>query len=1083
MASPLDYLLKSPRDRHLENSEDFFEKKIRPVLAAKCYPCHSVRADRLRGGLLLDDRAALLRGGDGGPVLVPGDSAKSRLIEALRYTNRDLAMPPLGKLPDAVIADFARWVDMGAPDPRETPAAAPPENTAPFDFSRARSFWSFQPVRPPEIPHVGDSSWTRSALDHFILARLEESALEPAPEASRQTLIRRTTFDLLGLPPTPEEIGAFSTDRSPDAYDRLVDRLLQSPRYGERWGRHWLDVARYADSNGLDENLCHANAFRYRDYVIDAFNTDKPFSEFIVEQIAGDLIPDESDQDATTARQIATGFLAIGAKMLADDDQEKKKYDIIDEQIDTISRGFMGLSFGCARCHDHKFDPIPTVDYYSLAGIFQSTKTMSSLKVVARWFERPVKLRSVEKVRRPLLAQIEATNTELAQHTDAANAALLAAERTKTDSYLLAALELRQPLDDVLLEAENFRRGDVDRITAGYGEAIGVIANRGAGFVEYPIRLKTGGEYQFSLRYAAKSSRPLTLLVDGKKLADTIAEATTGGWYPQHQKWSDEGVFRLTPGPHVIRVEREAVFPHVDKIRLRRKGLPDGTDKAVPSATEVARRHGLLQSFLTVWVETLDRAGSDSSSVFSEFLTLEGETPRVDGFAQRARALATRYKQDFDHVLGHTRDVVPSGKQPRAGLGMERRAALRQVLEDPKGPFAVPENIAEDYPEATVAARKELQDALAALKKKLPPEPVAMGVTENKIENLRVHLRGNYLTPGEEAPRRLPRMFFREPPPTLSNEQSGRLELGRWLASPDHPLTARVLVNRLWRWHFGTGLVRTTDNFGTTGELPSHPELLDWLALRITAGGWSIKELHRTILLSATYRMSSRFDARAYAKDPGNRLRWRWSRRRLEAEALRDTLLSVSGQLDLAIGGTLLKVKNGSYVTSVASAITDEYDNRRRSVYVPVIRSALYDLFQAFDFADPSGLSGNRSTTTVAPQALFFMNSTFVREQARRTAERVRRAPTDRERLVTLYRLAVGRSPTEEDTERAFRFLAHYEREAHRGDAAEGHDPDGQDPDGQGPDGQGPDGQDAETLAWQALCRALFASNEFVYVD
>jgi hypothetical protein len=1048
-----------------QNRIDFFEKKIRPVLVEHCDSCHSVRSERIRGGLRLDDRAAVLQGGDGGKVLVPGDAAASRLIEALRYTNRDLAMPPLGKLPDAVIADFVRWVEMGAPDPRDVPAEVDAPKATPFDFSRARKFWAFQPPRASDAPTVKNSAWARSPLDHFVLARLEENGLGPAPVADRRTLIRRATFDLLGLPPTPEEIDNFLADRSADAFSRVVDRLLQSPRYGERWGRHWLDVARYADSNGLDENLCHANAFRYRDYVIEAFNADKPYADFIVEQIAGDLIPDESNPETTAARQIATGFLVMGAKMLADDDPQKKKFDIVDEQIDTIGRGFMGLSIGCARCHDHKFDPIPTLDYYSLAGIFQSTKTMSSLNVVARWFERPVTLASVEEERRPILARMNAKKKQLERITNEANATLLESERKKSARYLLAALELRQPRDTVLLEAENFRRGDVRRITTGYGEGIGVIANSAAGFVEYPIRLKTGGEYELSLRYAAQSPRPLKLLVDGDELADGIAEKTTGGWYPQHQKWSSQGVFQLRAGPQVLRLERSEVFPHVDKIRLRLTALPE-LDVATPvpegpEAAGVAARHGVRGSFLRAWVEYLDRASEDSDSVFTALLTLEAETPRPGAFAELATALATSYQKSFDRVLATAPDPSTASKTSPGDL-----PGFFQVFRDEQGPFATPDGIEDDYTEEVAAARKTLQDEVVALETQLPPEPAAMGVTENKIQNLQVHLRGNYLTPGDEAPRRLPRAFFPETPPLLGDQQSGRLELGRWLASVEHPLTSRVLVNRLWRWHFGTGLVRTTDNFGTTGEAPSHPQLLDWLALRFTAKGWSIKELHRTILTSATYRMSTLFNERAYEVDPDNRLLWRWSRRRLEAEALRDALLAISGQLDLAMGGSLLKVKNFAYVTSVGTSITDEYENRRRSVYVPVVRSALYDLFQAFDFADPSTLSGDRVTTTVAPQALFFMNSEFVREQARLTAERLRQGSTDRERLVTLYRWAFSRRPSEKDEEQALGFLAAY-REKARVQSRE--------------DGEGNEAR--EENAWQALCRALFASNEFVYVE
>jgi hypothetical protein len=793
-----------------EAGNAFFEKNIRPILVERCDQCHSANSKKIRGGLTLDHREAWLKGGDSGPAIEPGKPEESLVVLAVRYEEDGMKMPPKGKLPDREIALLTEWVAMGAPDPRSETAAAPAKPLAAVDMDEARRFWAFVPPADPPVPAVKDTSWPQSPLDRFILAALEENGLVPAPPADKRTLIRRATFDLIGLPPTPAEIDAFLADDSPDAFAKVVDRLLASPHYGERWGRHWLDVARYADSNGLDENIAYGNAWRYRDYVVEAFNRDKPYDRFVSEQVAGDLLPDEYE-GGTHERLIATGFLALGPKVLAEPDKVKMEMDIVDEQIDTFGRVFMGLTLGCARCHDHKFDPISTADYYALAGVFRSTLTMDSFATVARLHE----------------------------------------------------ISLASPEDEA-------------RLAAHKGQ---------------------------------------------------VAE------------------------------QKQA----------------------------------------------------------------------IDALVQRsAEALKASSPPDF---------VVPKDPEPL-------------------------------FPDETKTELKRLREALAALEKAAPEMPIAMGVAEGKVADTQIHIRGSHLSLGEEVHRRVPVVLASTTPPSFQETQSGRLQLAQWLSAPEHPLTSRVMVNRLWRWHFGKGIVATPDNFGLLGSPPSNPALLDWLAARFVGSGWSIKEMHRIIMCSSVYQMSSQFDAAAAEADPENLLSWRFPPRRLEAEAIRDSLLAVSGRLDLSMGGSLLTVKDRDYLFNHTSQDHSQYDTSRRSIYVPIVRNHMYDLFELFDYADAGVSNGDRAVTTVAPQALFMMNSELVERTALDLASSLAAVGSvdDAERTRRLYDRLYGRLPTVEETARAAVFRDRF---------------------AQGIAAADPAASPAEInlRAWQALCQTLLASNEFVYVD
>ena len=780
----------------------FFEKHIRPALVEHCYQCHSaeaVKVGKLKGGLRVDLREALRKGGDSGkPSIVPGKSEESLLLTAIGFGNADLQMPPKNRLPEATQARFREWILMGAPDPRDGQvlAAAP----APMDVVQARAFWSLKPPVEPAVPAVQNRAWPKSALDAFILAPLEKAGLPPAAAADKRTLLRRATYDLTGLPPTLAEVQSFLVDDSPDAFAKVVDRLLASPRYGEKWGRHWLDVARFADSNGMDENLAFVNAWRYRNYVIEAFNTDKPYDQFVREQIAGDLLPVAANEPPARAhdRQIATGFLCIGPKMLAEDDGRKMEMDIVDEQLDTLGRAFLGLTIGCARCHDHKYDPISARDYYALASIFKSTKTMENFSVVAVWQEREL------------------------------------------------------------------------------------------------------------------LTLPLTLLRD------------------KHRA--------------LIAAQQEVIAAQIAKFN-------------------------------------------------------------------------------------------------------------QQILVE-KQLAALPAKPEESYSETMRTELKESRETLARLEKTAPEIPRAMAVSEGAAQDLRVHLRGNYLTLGEAAPRGLPRVFADTQP--VPAPASGRLQLAQWLAQPGNPLTARVMVNRVWHWHFGEGLVRSPDNFGRLGDAPTNPALLDWLARRFVESGWSIKSMHRLIMNSAAYQMGGSFNAQAQARDPDNRLHWRFARRRLLAEEVRDALLHSAGTLREGARGQMLTNKPREYVTATGPKnVRFEFDSR--SVYLPVVRSAVYEVMAAFDFGDPAVVQGRRASTTVAPQALFMMNSEIVQQVSGQLAAQLCGGAKrdDAERVRELYHKLFQREPSRQESEEAVAHVA-----ADRAATVEG-----------------------ELRAWQSLCRVLLAANEFMFVD
>ena len=875
------------------------------------------------------------------------------------------------------------------------------------------ALWSLQPLQATARPA------TSARIDELVAARLKEAGLDMAQEADARTRLRRAAFTLTGLPPTPEQVDAFCADPSPERFAAEVDRMLASPECAEHFARRWLDLARYSDSNGLDENLAFGNAWRYRDWVIDAFLADMPFDRFGTLQIAGDCLP--ADDPATPRdRIVPSGFLALGPRMLAEQDKEKLVLDTVDEQVDLVGRTFLGLTLGCARCHDHKFDPVPTRDYYALAGIFKSSKSFTNLDHVSTWLEKPIATEAEAAARAAAVASSQAAQKALSAFDKAQEEALAARLESAIRPTLTAALARKEFV--VARQAESAEETNLAVDGSNWGaEGCVVLHTKSAGaqFADYAFE-STGGEFALEVRYAALEARPFRVMVDGEVAVERTGERTTGGWKPEHQRWTRAGLLSLPPGPHRLRIE--ALGPHVP--HFDRWVLVPAAGQANVDGAQLALARNA--AFLL----------TDATSPVSRELAAA-----IDDEAKR-NVLAAWATKLLPHARNRTRPPVDGD------------AALQhRLLHGLGGLFELePEERQHVLPADASAQRERLLAAEAAAKAAIPPEHAqAMCVAEGEPVDLPVHVRGSHLAlAAEKTPRGvLSALAASLQSPTIDGG-SGRLQLARWLFDTKNPLTPRVAANRAWQIAFGEGLVRSESNFGVRGELPTHPQLLDELAAGLVADGWSMRRLLRTIVLSSTWQQAARSDEVAEEKDADNHLHWRWSRQRLPAEAVRDTVLSVAGTIDLQRGGTLLRVGNRGYVTNDQSGDGARYDAPRRSIYLPVIRNAMYDLFTVFDYADPSVHLEQRPQSTVSLQALLLMNSPFViaqRDAFAKAATTAEAEPMARIRWV--WRRALQRDPSPSEQAAAERWLA----------------------------------EAPEAEAWPGLCQTLFAANEFVFVD
>ncbi|MBL8817184.1 MAG: DUF1553 domain-containing protein [Planctomyces sp.] len=807
------------------NGEVFFEENIRPIFVQRCQSCHSEKSGKHEGNLLIDSQAALLKGGDQGPAVVPGDVEHSLLIRAVRHTDPNLMMPPTERLNDESIALLESWIRMGAPFPE---TSSQPTVVNPSDPVEGKSHWAYQPLSIVAPPQPQNSAWSRSEIDRFVLAKLESRNLAPVSDASGKDLVRRLTFQLVGLPPTPEQLLKFDSLPQALATEQLVDELLASPQFGQRWGRHWLDLARYADSNGLDENFLFREAWRYRNWVIDATNADMPYDRFLLEQLAGDLLAYETIEQRDRQR-IAAGFLEIGPKVLLGVDPNRQRMDVADEQLETIGRTVLAQTIGCARCHNHKFDAIPTADYYALAGIFTSTTVM---------------------------------------------------------------------------------------------------------------------EQRFMLNEQRVMERLVGLGENGEQIDDDY-----------------ESFYRQV----------NSLRQHVEKAKAALELLKSGTEEAIAA-----------------------KLASDS-----------------DGFCDASRDAAV------------TREM--------------RVAAQEAYLNEQTKKLANPPGI--------------------------PPRAMIPRDAESVVDE-HIRLAGKFDDRGELVPRGFLQVLSDTPAAPLPTNQSGRIELSQWLTDSSGrsgALTARVFANRIWHHMFGRGLVRTVDNFGRTGETPSHPELLDHLASELIRNGWSMKSLIRQIAVSRTFGLSSSFDSANHDVDPENILLWRGNRRRLDPESLRDAMLTSAGTLDLQPVNSTVDYL-GDQATAVGNnAVRRRTDFNFRSVYLPVIRNDLPELFDAFDFANPQLTTGARPRTTVPTQGLFMLNDALVMKAAEDTARRVLAENADQPldvQVARMFELVINQPATPEEAALVATWIQSTETQS----------------------GSSPD-PNARQKAFQLACHALFASSRFQYLE
>lgn len=915
-------VLAAPEPSKLE----FFEKKVRPLLAERCYECHSAEA-KTKGGLRLDVRDGWAKGGESGPAIEPGSLEKSLLIKAVRYTDRDLKMPPKQRLTEEQVAVLEQWVKLGAPDPRTGATVAVAKKQTGMSLEEGRKFWSFRPVQKPTPPAVKDSAWPRGDIDRFILAKLEGKNLHPVADAERATLLRRVYYDLVGLPPTSEQVDAFLADKRADALASVVNELLASRHFGERWGRHWLDVARFAESSGGGRTLLFKDAWRFRDYVIEAFNHDVPFDQFIKEQIAGDLLP-YADAAQRRRQLTATAFLALGPTNYEEQDKGALRMDVVDEQLDTLGKAFLGMTLGCARCHDHKFDPVSTKDYYAMAGILRSTRTLFNYTDnVARWIDTPL----------PMDGENE---TALKLHESR-----VAALKEKIDAAKSAA---KKVLAGVASEAT--RPGKP------------IAATDLPGIVVDDTEAKVVGAWTHSI----------------------FSRSFVGEGY-LHDAKSGKGEKTLTFVPKISKAGRY-------EVRLAYVPANNRTTNAP--------------------VTVFHADGEDTVTVD------ETETPPIGG---RFISLGKfRFEKDgAGFVL-----VSNTGTK-----GIVNADAVQFI---PEGEVATSDEASKTESKEAKAANAKVKSLEAEMKRLVASAPrreVAMAVREeDEIGDTKIHVRGSIRNLGESVPRGFITVASIGKTPAIPAKESGRRELAEWLSSPQNPLTGRVMANRVWHWLFGTGLVRTTDNFGTTGEAPSHPELLDYLATRLVEHGWSVKQLVREVVLSRTYQLDSSAEKALISADPENRLLAHQNRRRLDAEAIRDTILTASGELKLDYGGPNMRGA-GEIDANTTAAQNTEYTyvfaDTRRSVYTPAFRNKRLELFEVFDFGDINATMGRRNASTVAPQALFMLNHPFVSEQAGKAASRTLADAklNDAARVDAAYRLVLGRWPTDAERQLVLNFV------------------------------------------------------------
>ena len=1026
-----------------EEPYEFFERKIRPLLTEKCYACHS-SATMAMGELRLDSKAAVLKGGSRGASVIPGDPAGSLLLKAVSYQSLELRMPPTGKLADDEIASLESWIRMGLQVPRMEITAQPVQDQV--DVADGKDYWSFQPVIEHSPPDTQDITWVRNALDHFILARLESENLKPSKETDHRTLLRRLTFDLTGLPPTPAEIAAFLADSSEDAYEKVVERLLASPHYGERWGRHWLDLVRWAETNGHEFDNNKLDAWRYRDYVIESFNSDLPYNRFLQEQIAGDLMLPRASVDGTHyINPVASGVYWLWEVLNSPTDSVKARADQIDNQIDVMTKAMQGLTVACARCHDHKFDPIPTADYYSLFGIFNSTQmseicvdtperlgqistvnnSIAELNADLRSLLKPALSLGAESLAERLLEATSEKETEETEETEGLSEELqYALTEPSHPLYPFARSVEQQPQDFV--NWMTVIREEMSEWSTKSDRAHPIWAKRGdlvyddfeQGFSQWTV---TGSA--FGVQPVRKLPPNVELAGDaGQSLASSFGSGSNslvGTLTTQKFMMPAKFVHVRLAGPQHKHQHGETTPIRFTVIADEHKSghaIPDGSGRLKWHKIAMIKERGRICS-----MEIIDRDRSGSIVVDQIVFSASPEPPPIAG-PVHPRVLALLENSEIRSL----EDLALAYEELALDLaGFENLSARDEALISDLLGYLKLEQATEHLLAEESAYAADLTASRDSLDAAMPASTFAMSSIDNDPADVAIHVRGNHKNPGEIAPRQFLQVV------DGTNQQpyrdgSGRLALARRIASEENPLTARVMVNRVWEHHFGKGIVDTPDNFGRMGKMPSHPELLDYLSKGFMAQDWSVKELQRRIVLSSTYRMHSQASSQAQQRDPGNELLSHFPVRRLEAEAIRDSVLAISGSLDFSVGGPSIPPHISEYQDGRGKPTSGPLDGLgRRSIYIQLRRNFLPPLFLAFDYPLPISTAGRRGVSAVPSQALLLLNNEFINRQASLWATRqINTFEQQQERIKDMYVRAYGRLPMDSEVEEIERFLA-----------------------------------------------------------
>lgn len=1051
--APVGWAQEQIADQQLASKIEFFETKIRPVLVEHCYECHSSDSKTIHGGLLLDSAQGLTKGGDSGPAIASEQPDQSLILQALRYESTQ--MPPKGKLPESIIADFSKWVSEGAIDPR-TQSNLPVKKQ--IDIEQSRNFWAFVPPINSPIPETSYKDWPVSTIDHFVLAAMEARNLKPVAQADKRKLIRRATFDLTGLPPTPEEVDAFLNDTSASAFSKVIDRLLDSVAYGQRWGRFWLDVARYSEDQAHTFSVQpNTSGYRYRDWVIDALNADMPFDRFIKYQIAADVM--EIDESERLSNLAALGYFGLGAQYYKNTDAAKAAADELDDRIDTLTRGFLGLTVSCARCHDHKFDPIPQQDYYSLAGVFHSSRLHNAPLVpataVQQYNQSQQRIKKLEEGINQAIASHgpklrESRVDQVAQYMIATKE--FQAAKANDKSLRLANFAKQKQLDEAILKRwveflksksqsaplslrNWFARSDSDSSAEDQNAALEfqrhlqLLLQKRDGTIspdeQAELTRLSGTDSDKGARYISPSvtkNNPLTPIdVDLSGARELYLVVTDAGNGPScdHADWIEPVLITNDGQVSLTDLKWKSVTAsygevHLNKgvtgqpLRVAGKNYSKGLGTHSTSVIHYELPNGALRF---VAQGGLDNSGSDQGGDCGANAAVEFRV----------------YTQTPSDIQVAKSDLLAEVFGEKGVFSMDIKT-MEKLL-----PTEVSETLTQQ--------RSELED----LRRSAPAMyPIAHGIAESKPEDIKVMVRGNPANQGDLAPRRFLRILSPELPVAFT-KGSGRLELADAIASAKNPLTSRVIVNRIWQHHFGKGLVGTPDNFGKLGDPPSHPELLDYLTLRFLENGWSVKSMHREIMLSATYQLSTDSDSHNSQIDADNRYLWRMNRQRLDVESWRDALLAVSGRLDETLHGPS---------TNLADA-----NNSRRTIYGFISRHELDNMLRLFDFPDANITASTRAETTVPQQQLFVLNSPFMIEQSKAFADRIQKeaGPDSSDQVRRAYLVAYGRPADENELQIGVRYL------------------------------QAQDSDDDKLFnklsRIQRYAQALLASNEFMYLD